>query len=630
MPKMTICSDLDAIGPRDWDSLLENCPDSTVFQSRAWIRNWWNAFADGQRRLHVIAAWEDTRLVGLAPLYRQSQRRLGLPASELRFLGSDQSDYNVFPVWNGSPAIVRLLLTAVQDSVQSNVAAVLEEIPQFSTLAVCLREQVVSGTEGLSVTATTVCPRLRIRDNAAKVAAILKKDSLKRHFKALTNAVGPIEVRHSGDAAEISPLLPELFRQHIERWSATPHPSMFLDPRNQRFYEGLTRDLAASDSLVFTTVSAGGRNVAMHFGLRSRDEFIWYKPTFNVEFQKHAPGEVLLRSLIEYAQREGYASLDFSRGDERFKSRFASGADYNASFEWLPQHFSRRLLQWARIRRRALRERIRQLKERPAALQQPASPPTPRVLLLGLRIEGADRIVGSGLANGVEIELAHGDPRIDSAAPQHTLPDTADATVFAKWLQALNAERKYSLFLAIDLQTQAALCRVNDSSLRAKALAPRIDLLDESALLHAIRSACAALGLEVDAGNQQPAERDCIRVACLYDEGRMGWYCVESAAAMPGTEAVLLGRRMLDSLRWHGLATLDFVVNAAGKLALRRMTPFAARELMTEIAADRDLLCSAILLAGGERIRPQPPPRPRHARPARRPNEYSTSQGTLS
>jgi CelD/BcsL family acetyltransferase involved in cellulose biosynthesis len=71
--------------------------------------------------------------------------------------------------------------------------------------------------------------------------------------------------------------------------------------------------IGAAGGVVVSVVPAGEHVVAPHLGLRSRDDFIWYKATFNTAFRRYSPGEILLGSLIEYARAEGY-TFSTSRG----------------------------------------------------------------------------------------------------------------------------------------------------------------------------------------------------------------------------------------------------------------------------------------------------------------------------
>jgi hypothetical protein len=152
--------DLEQIDPVQWESLLARCPDATVFESRTWIRSWWAAFAKPFMRLACIAAYDGRELVGLALLYRNERRVLGLSTPELRFIGEGASDYNVFLAREGAPEVIEATLQALRSQLAAGVALVLTDVPQFSALALCLEASRAAGKARLRTLWKTPCPRL--------------------------------------------------------------------------------------------------------------------------------------------------------------------------------------------------------------------------------------------------------------------------------------------------------------------------------------------------------------------------------------------------------------------------------------------------------------------------------------
>jgi CelD/BcsL family acetyltransferase involved in cellulose biosynthesis len=67
-----------------------------------------------------------------------------------------------------------------------------------------------------------------------------------------------------------------------------------------------------------------GAPLAFHFGFEYRRGFIWYKPTFDIQFASRSPGEVLIKFLLEDAIKKNLEEFDFTVGSESFKYRFAN------------------------------------------------------------------------------------------------------------------------------------------------------------------------------------------------------------------------------------------------------------------------------------------------------------------
>jgi len=72
-----------------------------------------------------------------------------------------------------------------------------------------------------------------------------------------------------------------------------------------------------------------GAPLAFHFGFEYRRRFIWYKPTFDVQFASRSPGEVLIKFLLEDAIEKKLEEFDFTVGSESFKYRFANRIRFN-------------------------------------------------------------------------------------------------------------------------------------------------------------------------------------------------------------------------------------------------------------------------------------------------------------
>ena len=74
----------------------------------------------------------------------------------------------------------------------------------------------------------------------------------------------------------------------------------------------------------FSTLFAGNRLVAAHFGMRNSRVWHWWFPSYDIELSAYSPGLILLRHCIEAAARRGYTELDFGRGSERYKLEFSN------------------------------------------------------------------------------------------------------------------------------------------------------------------------------------------------------------------------------------------------------------------------------------------------------------------
>jgi len=556
---VTETDDIQSLDAFRWDELCAQCPDATVFQSRGWLQTYARVFLRSREDLKLVVATEGERLVGLAPLMRASASGRSQDVDWL-ILGDDYSDYQSFLAWQGSPEIIDALLDGIDRLLPAGESIAFYDVPQFSTLGLCLAARARQGQ--VNPGGVTACPTLQFRHNPRGVAAVLAKGSLRRSERSL-NTLGTVTLEHFQSAAEITGRLPGLFAQHVSRWQGTDSPSLFRSAEPQQFYREITSVLAPAGGVHYTTVSLDGRVVAQHFGLRSRDTLLWYKPTFDLTLREHSPGDVLLKGLIQHTRDAGLSELDFSRGDESFKNRFASLVRYNRNFYW---HRSVGRRAWAKLREqgRAVRDRISRQPLLAPALGG-AGETSRKDLILLLNADAPTTSAWSSVAQGEGIRIR--------AVP-------CDAT------SELGAVQEATLVVPCDEASVSALLLLPENHpARLNAMLPRI--------------------FESTAG--QPP-RMVARVTCVCAGGQLIQHFAVMGGVAPGAPSEVLvlhlAKAKLDELGWHGPATVQFGANADGQITVDRVVPFL-QQVHRAVKSGTNLPLSLWKLASGLGTAPQ-------------------------
>lgn len=296
-----------ALSAATWNAMLGEGPSDCVFLTPDWQRTWWEVF--GRGRLLVVGVFAGGRLVGLAPLF--------VDGGMVFFVGSGGSDYLDFVGRIDGPEVIAGVLQRVRDILPEGFGFRFYHVPEDSPTGSSL-------PEAARLLGWTCYDEGELAAPAAGLGGrsdtLSRKKSLLRHERYFRRE-GDLAIHHTRAAVEILPRLEDFFAQHVDRWSVTPHPSLFHDPAQRRFYRALAE--RAPPWLRFTEVIWNGRPIAFHFGFSYRGSYLWYKPSFAIDLARHSPGEVLLRQLLLAAQAEGAAEFDFGLGDEPFKRRFA-------------------------------------------------------------------------------------------------------------------------------------------------------------------------------------------------------------------------------------------------------------------------------------------------------------------
>lgn len=77
---------------------------------------------------------------------------------------------------------------------------------------------------------------------------------------------------------------------------------------------------------VMTTLHAGDRLIAAHFGIRSQYIWHWWLPSYDASVSNLSPGVSLLDQCAQAANANGLTAIDLGRGNERYKQSFANSS----------------------------------------------------------------------------------------------------------------------------------------------------------------------------------------------------------------------------------------------------------------------------------------------------------------
>lgn len=301
---------------KEWNQLVERVPDASIFQTNQWHECWWRTFG-ASHNLMVIACYDGSRLIALAPM-------MVIEKVEIRFIGcmNHASDYLDFIIDPEYPQVFDLLIRKLFDQVPGWRRMYFTHLPGLAANLPRLLEFLRQNRLRFTSKPDQRAPFRRLGD-AAEDQRILNKQSLQRSYNWF-NKAGKLEFRKIREPAVILDYLDEFFRQHIARRALTNWPSQFRQDEQRQFYRTLAHELSPTGWLRFDAVLLDEQPIAFHFGFEHRNRFLWYKPTFNTDWVKRSPGNLLIRYLLKDSMDRGLEEFDFTVGDEPFKQRFSN------------------------------------------------------------------------------------------------------------------------------------------------------------------------------------------------------------------------------------------------------------------------------------------------------------------
>ena len=319
---VTDFSRLQAFAPA-WERLnSENC--GSAFQSWGWASAFWKTHGHALTLCAPVIFAGDA-LVGIVPLVIQN--------GTMRLLGEPYADYNG-PLCLPQRAleVLNTAFTALLDAPFPWTECVFNNLPEGSPVMQSLQSPAWKLHRHFQSVFQYSCPT--VRDDGSNIfEGLALKERLKRNENRLRRK-GNLEFRHLEDRQEIQGHLCEFFAQHATRQTLNGIRSQFLDPAPRAMMRALVEELDPVRQLRFCVLELNGRAIAYHFGFQRAGKLIFYVPTFDVNYWGDSPGDVLLRNLFKYAQKEKLSEFDFSIGDEAYKERFANyvGKTWSAYF----------------------------------------------------------------------------------------------------------------------------------------------------------------------------------------------------------------------------------------------------------------------------------------------------------
>lgn len=132
------------------------------------------------------------------------------------------------------------------------------------------------------------------------------------------NELGRVEYHlyAAQDNAKAEEALKPFLARHAQRW-----PNAYKAPG---FHQKLLQRGLAAGIVHFSELRVDGRPLSWHFGFVWNGRYYYYLPAIDGDFANYSPGKVHVLCCIDSAIKSRVRIFDFLRGDESYKSGWAS------------------------------------------------------------------------------------------------------------------------------------------------------------------------------------------------------------------------------------------------------------------------------------------------------------------
>lgn len=310
----------------DWQSLLKESSSDVPFLTYDYLRAWWQTRGGGEwpasSELVLLVAYEDERLIGIAPLFHAKNIQ-AQPA--LMFVGSlevsDFLDFIVRP--DDLPEFVQAVLDFIRQSPDIpawevlDLYNILENSPTLSNL------NSESQARGWSYQEIALQPAPYIPlpgDYEQYLAQIDKKQrhEIRRKLRNVTQDPREGKFYIINDPNRLH----DETQAFIDMMAQDPNKRAFLTPEMEQHLHNTAQVAFENGWLQLAFFTLNGEKAAANMSFHYNNRLWLYNSGWEWAFRDFSPGWVLLAHMIQWANEHAITEFDFMRGDEPYKYKF--------------------------------------------------------------------------------------------------------------------------------------------------------------------------------------------------------------------------------------------------------------------------------------------------------------------
>ena len=292
-----------------WNALLATNLTRTAELTYEWQMTYWKYFSKDST-LYVLVVKDGPEVIGIASMRVIRRRVLGVPVRELRFIADKELNYQDFIIGRDRPAVMQAImdyLKAHHD--QWDILYLARMSSEVDTAA--WFEQAFKGWGQSRVADVEKVVSIRVDDGwAAYEKATHKQRKHATRCKKRLGRFGTVGHFRCATQAELAANLEVFFALHRARWNGTHTPSQFNRECVCDFYREVSPALFANDQLDLFVITVDDQPAAMAYCFRFDDMACGQLETYDLAFQRGAPGIVCIEAYIHSLFEDGVKTIE--------------------------------------------------------------------------------------------------------------------------------------------------------------------------------------------------------------------------------------------------------------------------------------------------------------------------------
>jgi CelD/BcsL family acetyltransferase involved in cellulose biosynthesis len=286
---------------------------------------------EGQgRSLQVFTVYEGNTLVGIAPLQVSPRKLVGL--KRIQFIGHQFSDYcDIICRKNYERPVVETLLRYWKSIFGCHAIFDLHHVPESSNTPLVLRAALRELGGQIHEIPWEKALALNLADGrnikTDKLEKILSKKHGRQRIKEMEK-LGKTKISIIRDEEGLQSNLERLFYYHRLRWHERKTYVHSMSDELRNVYTKCISRMTGEGNAELVSLVVNDLPYAYAIALKKGKFFYYLMPVHNI-FARYSPGTSLLYHIFAYVKNDEYQELDFTIGEEPYKSRFSNAIRQN-------------------------------------------------------------------------------------------------------------------------------------------------------------------------------------------------------------------------------------------------------------------------------------------------------------
>lgn len=302
-----------------WEEVHQSSNGSTFFNSWAWMKAWWETYAEPSWCLQIYLFTEGDEVIGILPLYARTDRRLavrclcylGTGEKEEEEAGTEYADILIRAGWE--PQVFEKVKIAFSGKDVWDVMRLpnvlqesnLYQLVQKAKASGCrVREQQDGVRYFVSLPSSTEDYLLGLSKNFRKKAAYYQRQLSQRGYR-LQTWTSPLP----DDAMQ------RLVALHEKRWTHKGGAGVFAIERFRQFHQILGRYLNGRYVAAVSILAGLGDIAALYSFSDGKSVYFYQSGIDSSQLPSLSPGVAIILWEIERAIKGGSCVFDFMKGE---------------------------------------------------------------------------------------------------------------------------------------------------------------------------------------------------------------------------------------------------------------------------------------------------------------------------